>query len=95
MLETRLLSGCVPWKRNTWFQSCWKTFDLAGINVSYVVSSPSCRARETAIFAFDRIDQIEPAILHRTAQINSQDKEFGDKFRSVIDAIPIEKVQML
>ncbi len=68
-----------------------KTFDLAGINVSYVVSSPSCRARETAIFAFNRIDQIEPAILHRTAQMNSQHKIYGDKLRSIVDAIPIKE----
>lgn len=68
-----------------------KTFKLAGIDVSYVVSSPSCRARETAIFAFNRIDQIEPAILHRTAQLRSQHKAYGDKFRSVVDAIPIKE----
>ncbi len=67
-----------------------KIFDLAGINVSYVVSSPSCRARETAIFAFNRIDQIEPSILHRTAQIKSQYKSLGSKFRQAIDDIPLE-----
>ena len=64
---------------------------MAGIKVSYVVSSPSCRARETAIFAFNRIDQIEPSILHRTAQMKSQYKDLGNKFRQVIDEIPIEK----
>ncbi len=68
-----------------------KTFDLAGIKVSHVVSSPSCRARETAIFAFNRIDQIEPSILHRTAQMKSQYTSLGNKFRQVIDDIPIKK----
>ena len=68
-----------------------KTFDLANIEVSYVVSSPSCRARETAIFAFNRVDQIEPSILHRSAQLKSQHKENGDKLRSVLDALDIKK----
>ena len=68
-----------------------KTFDLAGIKVSYVVSSPSCRARETAIFAFERIDQVEPSILHRTAQMKSQYTSMGNKLRKVIDDIPIEE----
>ncbi|MBO6977963.1 MAG: hypothetical protein JJ837_00870 [Prochlorococcus marinus XMU1428] len=68
-----------------------KTFNLANINVSYVVSSPSCRARETAIYAFNRIDQIEPSILHRTAQMKSQHISLGNKFRKVIDDIAIKK----
>lgn len=67
-----------------------KIFEILKIRVSYVVSSPSCRARETAIFAFKRIDQIEPSILHRTAQINDQHIAMGKKLRSVIEAIPIK-----
>ena len=74
------------------FKVVGKTFKLAGIDVSYVVSSPSCRARETAIFAFNRIDQIEPSILHRTAQMKSQYKELGEKFRQVIDDIPLKTI---
>ncbi len=68
-----------------------KTFDLAGIKVSHVLSSPSCRARETAIFAFNRIDQIEPSILHRSAQMTSQHKRLGDELRAAVDAVPIKK----
>ena len=68
-----------------------KTFKFAGIKVSNVLSSPSCRARETAIFAFNRIDQIEPAILHRSVLMESQHKAYGEKLRSVIDEIPIIK----
>lgn len=66
-----------------------KIFEKLKIKVSYVVSSPSCRARETAIFAFKRIDQIEPSILHRTAQIDDQHIAMGKKLRSVIESIPI------
>tara|TARA_Y100000994_G_scaffold223949_1_gene205234 strand:+ start:487 stop:1347 length:861 start_codon:yes stop_codon:yes gene_type:complete len=68
-----------------------EVFKRSNIEVSYVVSSPSCRARETAIFAFNRIDQIEPSILHRTAQIESQHKDYGIKLREVLDSIKIEE----
>ena len=66
-------------------------FNTIGIKVSYVLSSPSCRARETAIYGFKRIDQIEPSVLHRTAQISVQHKEMGTKLRSVVDAIEFKK----
>ena len=68
-----------------------EVFKRSNIEVSYVVSSPSCRARETAIYAFARIDQIEPSILHRTAQIESQHKDYGIKLREVLDSIKIEE----
>ena len=68
-----------------------EVFKRSNIEVSYVVSSPSCRARETAIFAFKRIDQIEPSILHRTAQLESQHKDYGIKLREVLDGINIEE----
>ena len=68
-----------------------KVFELSGLKVSRVLSSPSCRARETAIFAFKRIDQIEPSILHRTAQKTSQHILMAKKLRNVLDKIKIEK----
>ena len=68
-----------------------KVFELSGLKVSRVLSSPSCRSRETAIFAFKRIDQIEPSILHRTAQKTSQHIPMGNKLRNELDKIKIEK----
>jgi len=68
-----------------------EVFKRSDIDVSYVLSSPSCRARETAIFAFKRIDQIEPSILHRTAQTVSQHKDYGIKLREVLDSIKIDE----
>ena len=67
-----------------------KAFDLVGVKVGPVISSPSCRSRETAIYAFGKIDQIEPSVLHRTAQMPQQHKEMGNKLRQVLDdtAIP-------
>ena len=66
-----------------------RVFDLANIKLSYVVSSPSCRSRETAIYAFNKIDQIEPSTLHRTAQPKSQHISLGNAFRKALDNIPI------
>ena len=44
-----------------------RVFDYLKIPVSKIISSPSCRARETAILAFNRIDEVTPSLLHRTA----------------------------
>ena len=66
-----------------------KVFDELKIKFSWVVSSPSCRSRETAIYATKRIDQIEPSILHRTAQKPSQHKQYARKLRDVLDNIKL------
>ena len=42
-------------------------FNIAGVKISEVVSSPSCRARQTAIYAFGKFDRISNSLLHRTA----------------------------
>jgi phosphohistidine phosphatase SixA len=44
-----------------------RVFGYLNIPVNKIISSPSCRARETAIFAFNRIDEVTPSLLHRTA----------------------------
>ena len=67
-----------------------RVFEILKINVSKVLSSPSCRSRETAIYAFKQIDQIEPSILHRTAQRPDQHIQMGRKLREVIDDIEIQ-----
>ena len=40
-------------------------FVKAGINIDKVISSPICRAKETATIAFGRIDQIENSLIYR------------------------------
>ena len=47
-------------------------FKLGNINISEVISSPSCRARETAMLAFGTIDRISNSLLHRTAMTVNQ-----------------------
>ena len=68
-----------------------KAFELAGVKISYVLSSPSCRSRETAIFAFKKINQIEPSILHRTAQKSSQHILMGRKLREELDKVKLNE----
>jgi phosphohistidine phosphatase SixA len=67
-----------------------EVFKVLNIPVGHVVSSPSCRARETAIFAFERIDRIEPSLLHRTAMREDQHILMGNKIREVVENIKIE-----
>lgn len=67
-----------------------EVFKVLNIPVGHVVSSPSCRARETAIFAFSRIDSIEPSLLHRTAMRKDQHLIMGKKLRDVVENIKLE-----
>ena len=49
-------------------------FEHAEIKIHKVFSSPSCRARETAVYAFGRIDELHSSLLHYTA-IHPLDKQ--------------------
>lgn len=44
-----------------------EAFKHANIKISKVISSPSCRAVETALFAFDKIDETFSGLLHYSA----------------------------
>lgn len=44
-----------------------EAFKHAKIKISKVISSPSCRAIETALFAFDKIDETFSGLLHYSA----------------------------
>ena len=39
-------------------------FKILKIPIGTVISSPSCRSRQTALLAFSKIDRIEPRLLH-------------------------------
>ena len=67
-----------------------EVFKVLNIPIGHVVSSPSCRARETAIFAFNRIDSIEPSLLHRTAMRKDQHISMGKKLREVVENINLD-----
>ncbi len=61
-----------------------KTFKTLGVSVKRVLSSPSCRARETANLAFGRLDEASIVFLHTTAIPASQHEEFGQLLREVL-----------
>lgn len=49
-------------KMQAW--SIGEFFTLSNIPIGSVISSPSCRSRQTAMLAFKKIDRIEPRLLH-------------------------------
>ena len=68
-----------------------KIFRTLDVNISKVISSPSCRARQTALIAFNKIDKISNSLLHRTAMKINQHNDFAIKLRAVINDIKIIK----
>ena len=55
-----------------------------GIKIQKVISSPSCRARETAFHSWGRIDEIHSSLLHRTG-IHPLDRyKFGMDLRKTL-----------
>ena len=61
-----------------------QVFAMTGVKISEVISSPSCRARQTALLAFNRIDRISNSLLHRTAMVPEQHDEFAVALRNLI-----------
>jgi phosphohistidine phosphatase SixA len=59
-------------------------FRLANVPVTQVISSPLCRARQTAELAFGRVDSFTNALVHLTAIMPSQHAEFSKALRAVM-----------
>ena len=68
-------------------------FKITGLDVSEVVSSPSCRARQTALLAFGRIDVVDNSLLHRTAMMREQHSMFARQLRKRIDGMVLKPGQ--
>lgn len=68
-------------------------FSLMDVKISQVISSPSCRARQTAMYAFGRIDAINNALLHRTAMMEEQHPIFAKELRDLIDGLQLKPGQ--
>lgn len=62
-----------------------KTFSVLKIRVSTIVSSPSCRAKETALLAFNRIDYEWLEVLHPTALTVEDQILFKNKLKNKLD----------
>ena len=61
-----------------------KIMSQNNIKISEVWSSPSCRSKETAMFAFGKVDKIYNCILHTTAFNISQHKSCGKRIKKLI-----------
>jgi len=61
-----------------------RAFKILKIKVGEVLSSPSCRARQTAFIAFGTEGKIVNSILHRTAVMKEQHKDFAKNLRKHI-----------
>jgi len=59
-------------------------FQLASIPVGDVISSPSCRALETAMHAFGKVDLVKNSLLHRTAIHPGQHEKFASNLRNLL-----------
>lgn len=68
-----------------------RAFNHAGIKVQKVISSPSCRARETAIHSFGRIDEIHSSLLHRTGLHPLDRYKFGMDLRKTLINFNLDK----
>jgi len=61
-----------------------KTLKYLEIPITRVLSSPSCRARETATLAMGRIDEIDTGFVHLTAVPDSQREQFSKRLRDAL-----------
>ena len=64
-------------------------FNSVDVQISEIISSPSCRARQTALIAFDSINKITNSLLHRTAMTKNQHNDFAIQLREIIDNLEI------
>ena len=65
--ETWSRAVCMTQRGIETSKSIKRGFEHANIKIHKVFSSPSCRARETAIYAFGRIDELHSSLLHYSA----------------------------
>lgn len=64
-----------------------KTFRALGVTVVNVITSPSCRAKQTALNAFGRVDQEWLEILHTTAIPIHQQKPMAERLKQKISSL--------
>ena len=54
-----------------------EVFKINSVKVDKVISSPSCRAVQTARYAFGKVDFVDISLLHRTAIMQDQWSQFA------------------
>ncbi len=68
-----------------------KTLRISSVRVSQVISSPSCRARQTASLTFGKITRIDNSLLHRSAIPKVQHQIFDLALRKLLLDVPLKK----
>jgi phosphohistidine phosphatase SixA len=58
-------------------------FKINKINIETVISSPSCRAMQTAQYAFGRFDKIENALLHKSVINRVHRESFAHRIKQL------------
>lgn len=61
-----------------------EAFKHAKIKINVIASSPSCRARETAMYAFNKIDLYFNGLLHYTAFHPADRKDIGIQLKKAV-----------
>lgn len=72
-----------------------KVFEYADLKIQKVFSSPSCRAIETAIYGFGRIDEIHHSLLHLTAYHPLDYKKMARNLKNTLLNFDLEKDKLL
>jgi hypothetical protein len=67
-----------------------RAFKILDVKVGAVLSSPSCRARQTSYHAFGTEGKIVNSLLHRTSVMQVQHEDFSRDLREKIMSINIE-----
>ena len=57
--------------------------------IGYIISSPSCRGRQTADYAFGGYDELDKTLIHRGAFNENYDQHYKD-LRELFLSLPIE-----
>ncbi len=68
-----------------------KAFLHGEIKIGKIISSPSCRAKETAMYAFGKIDDFFDGLLHYTAFHPLDRKKIGIELKKKVLEIPLYK----
>lgn len=64
-------------------------FRLGQVPVGTVVASPSCRAKQTALLAFGKIDLISNGLAHTPVTNESNAAAFGQEIEHLLKTVPI------
>jgi broad specificity phosphatase PhoE len=61
-----------------------KIFAINTVKISKIISSPSCRSKQTAFLAFGKVDLIDNSLLHRTAIMRDQWDDAAKQLRKLL-----------